>query len=49
MIILLNSITLAIFDYNDRNSQSDLNFVIDNCNMAFSIVYTLESALRIIA
>lgn len=49
MIILFNTITLSMFDYSDRNSRGQNNKLIDIFSMCFSIVYTIEAILRIIA
>ena len=49
MIILFNTITLSMFDYSDRNSRGYNNKLIDIFSMSFSIVYTIEAILRIIA
>ena len=49
MIILFNTITLSMFDYSDRNSKGQNNKLIDIFSMCFSIVYTIEALLRIIA
>ena len=49
MIILFNTITLSMFDYSDRNSKGQNNKLIDIFSMCFSIVYTIEAILRIIA
>jgi len=49
VIILFNTITLSMFDYSDRNSRGQNNKLIDIFSMCFSIVYTIEAILRIIA
>jgi hypothetical protein len=49
VIILFNTITLSMFDYSDRNSKGQNNKLIDIFSMCFSIVYTIEAILRIIA
>jgi hypothetical protein len=38
-----------MFDYSDRNSKGQNNKLIDIFSMCFSIVYTIEALLRIIA
>ena len=38
-----------MFDYSDRNSKGQNNKLIDIFSMCFSIVYTIEAILRIIA
>jgi hypothetical protein len=38
-----------MFDYSDRNSRGQNNKLIDIFSMCFSIVYTIEAILRIIA
>ena len=49
MIILFNTITLSMFDYSDRNSKKRDNMLIDIFSICFSIVYTIEAILRILA
>ena len=49
MIIFLNTMTLGMFDYSDRNSRGHINKLIDIFNMCFSIIYTIEAILKIIA
>ena len=49
LIIFFNTITLSMYDYSDRNSNNENNILIDIFNMCFSIVYTIEAILRIIA
>jgi hypothetical protein len=38
-----------MFDYSDRNSRGQNNKLIEIFSMCFSIVYTIEAILRIIA
>jgi hypothetical protein len=38
-----------MFDYSDRNSRGQNNKLTDIFSMCFSIVYTIEAILRIIA
>ena len=38
-----------MYDYSDRNSLTKMNMIIDEFNFAFSVMYTIEAALRITA
>jgi hypothetical protein len=48
-MIFLNSITLGLFDYTDRESKTFYNRTLDRVNMGFTIVYAVEAVLKIIA
>lgn len=49
MSIILNSITLALFDYTDRDSLTEYNqWVIFTSNL-FTMVFFFEAALKIVA
>ena len=48
-IIFLNSITLALYDYNDRDSLGTFNSTIDDINIFFTSVFIGEATLKIIA
>jgi hypothetical protein len=48
-IIFLNTISLSMYDYSDRNSLTKTNMIIDIFNFAFSVIYTIEAAIRITA
>lgn len=47
--ILLNSLTLAMFDYSDRDSESKYNKILDIFGLVFTFVFTLEALLKIFA
>jgi hypothetical protein len=48
-MIFLNSISLGLFDYSDRESKSFYNSTLDKVNMGFTIIYAAEALLKIIA
>jgi len=48
-IIFLNSIALALFDYSDRDSVTANNKIIDQINIAFTIIFIAEAVMKIIA
>lgn len=48
-IIVLNSITLALYDYNDRDSTHMFNQINDQINIFFTSVFILEAVLKILA
>jgi hypothetical protein len=48
-MILLNSITLGLFDYQDRESKTFYNQTLDRVNMGFTIIYAVEAVLKIVA
>lgn len=49
MIILLNSVQLALFDYTDRTSETDNNKLLDRIDAAFTAIYAMEALLKIFA
>lgn len=49
LVILLNSLALALYDYTDRDSNTRYNQILDNCNLAFTCIFIVEAALKIIA
>lgn len=49
MLILLNSILLACYDYNDRESKTARNMWIDSFGVKFTLVFTFECIIKIIA
>ncbi len=49
LIILLNSITLALYDYSDRDSTTRNNQILDLVNKAFSGLFILEAVLKVVA
>ena len=48
-MILLNSITLAIYDYSDRDSTTSYNQILDKIGMVLTIVFIIECVLKIMA
>ena len=46
--ILVNSIIMAMYDYNDRFSRTTYNKVIDTIQISLTIVFTVEALLKII-
>lgn len=47
--IFLNSITLATFDYGDRDSLTLRNIVIEKAGVAFNAIFTFECVCKILA
>ena len=48
-VIILNSISLGMFDYSDRDSESLWNQVLDIASFVFTIIFLAESVLKILA
>ena len=49
VIIMINSIILALYDYRDRDSTTHLNQVLDKLNMSITVLFIVEAGLKIIA
>ena len=49
VIILVNSIILAIFDYSDRDSNTKKNKVLNLIGMVLTIIFIIECLLKIMA
>ena len=49
LMILVNSIILAIFDYSDRDSNTKKNQILDLIGMALTIIFVSECVLKIMA
>ena len=49
IVIIFNSLSLAFYDYKDRNSQTLWNQHIDEINVVCTFIFIAESALKIIA
>ena len=49
VIILANSISLAFYDYKDRDGTTEYNKQINRWNLGFTIVFLVEAILRVIA
>jgi hypothetical protein len=45
----VNSITLAMFDYTDRQSETEYNQILNKFEATFVAIYAGEALLRIIA
>jgi hypothetical protein len=48
-MIFINSVAMAFYDYSDRESLTLHNQIIDKMNFIFTIIYTVEALLKIIA
>ena len=48
-VILINSVTLAAYDYGDRLSLTTRNSTIDSISVILTLIYTAEAALKIAA
>ena len=46
-LIFMNSISLAVYDYNDRDNLTRRNQVLEALGLAFTWLFTLEAALKI--
>lgn len=49
LVIFLNSLTLSLYDYGDRDSVTYNNQMIDKANTYFTCVFIFEACLKIIA
>lgn len=49
LVILMNSLTLALYDYSDRDSLSAANQSIDKANLAFTGIFIGEAVGKIVA
>ena len=49
LCILGNSLSLAMFDYNDREITKDWNKALDFAGLVFTIIFTVECVLKIVA
>jgi hypothetical protein len=47
--ILCNSITLACYDYNDRDVKTKRNQILEQLGSVFTIIFTLECLIKIVA
>lgn len=47
--IFLNSISLAIFDYNDRSSLTTRNMILEQAGLVFNVIFTFECVAKITA
>jgi len=49
LCILGNSLCLALYDYSDRDSLTERNQILDLIGFVFTIIFTLEALIKIIA
>jgi hypothetical protein len=49
LVIFINSIVLTLYDYKDRDSHTEHNKIIDTMNTCFTLIYTMEALLKILA
>ncbi len=49
LVITVNSLVLALYDYSDRDAKTKWNYVIDDINFIFTAIFLLEASLRVIA
>lgn len=45
--ILLNSLTLALYDYSDPNNEGVRNQVMETLGLVFTVIFTAEAAMKI--
>jgi Ion transport protein len=48
-LIFLNSMFLAVYDYNDRDDTSERNTILNIGGRIFTILFTIEGLCKIIA
>jgi voltage-dependent calcium channel L type alpha-1D len=46
---VLNAVSLALFDYTDKDMNGPLNKKLDLCNKIFTIIFIVEAVLKIMA
>ena len=49
IMIAINSLLLAAIDYNDRDNLTSRNQFIEDCGLVFTITFTLEALIKIMA
>ena len=49
LLILINSVVLAIYDYNDRDNLSDWNKALELVGKILTILFTIEMLIKILA
>lgn len=49
IIISVNSVTMAIYDYSDRNSLTEYNQILDVISLISTVIFSIEAVLSIIA
>lgn len=49
IIIVFNSLSLALYDYGDRDSNGKFNQILDTSNFVYTILFVVEAVMKIIA
>lgn len=49
LVIVMNSITLAMYNYEDRDSNGRFNQIIDQTNLVFTCIFIGEGLLKVLA
>ena len=49
LLILINSVVLAIYDYKDRENKTDWNMRLERVGEVLTILFTIEMLLKILA
>lgn len=49
LAIFLNTLSLALYDYSDRDSLTYNNQILDNAGNAFTYIFTMEAIVEILA
>ncbi len=49
VVIILNSLSLSLYDYSDRDSNTQFNQILDLTNVIFTGVFIFEASVKIIA
>jgi len=49
LCILVNSISLAIYDYQDRDAKGRHNQILDFLGLIFTVVFLIEAIFKILA
>ena len=49
LCIAMNTFNLAIYDYNDRDAEMQLNQRLEYFNKAFTVVFVFELIIKVIA
>lgn len=49
VVIILNSLSLSLYDYSDRDSNTRFNQILDLTNVIFTGVFIFEASVKIIA
>ena len=48
-LIFLNSLFLAMYDYNDRDNKTRINNFIEQSGIVFTVLFTFECSVKIVA